>query len=169
MITVTYSGFDETIELLDKVQHIDSPIMQGIRELMEEAENIVNSWYSLQGNGNDDFVTSIDELPNGYVLTASGEDVGFLEFGAGVLVGESGVDEFVSEVDYPVEKGSWSDSHEHSNNPNARYYSKNQFWWYNKIRYTGLFATRGMQRALEMLRSEIDEYINEKIRAWIGN
>ena len=117
-MNIVVTGIDETIAELEKAKDIDKPIKEGIYEVMQEAEDIVLTKYSLQGNGNDDYVTSIEELPNGYVLTASGEDVGFLEFGAGVF---TEADEFADEVGYPVTPWSWSESHPHSENPNARY------------------------------------------------
>ena len=84
-MNIVVTGIDETIAKLEKAKDIDKPIKEGIYQVMQEAERIVLTKYSLQGNGNDDYVTSIEEIPNGYMLTASGEDVGFLEFGAGVF------------------------------------------------------------------------------------
>lgn len=165
-MNVTVTGIDEAITKLEKAKNIDKPIKEGIYEVMQEAEDIVLTKYSLQGNGNDDYVTSIEELPNGYVLTASGEDVGFLEFGAGVF---TEADEFADEVGYPVTPWSWSESHPHSENPNARYGAKNGFWWWSNIRYTGLTPTRGMQSALDHIRNTLVGVINRKIDEWIGN
>ena len=166
---VVVTGIDEVLEKLSRVKHIDNPVLKGIRELMEQAEVIVSNAYSDSynaTNGNSEFTTNISEAPNGYILTAGGADVGFLEFGAGVF---TEADEFANEVDYPVYAGSWSESHEHSENPNARYFAKNGFWWWSNIRYTGLMPTRGMQRALDHLRATGDQYIRNKIEQWIGN
>lgn len=165
-MNIVVTGIDETIAKLEKAKDIDKPIKEGIYQVMQEAERIVLTKYSLQGNGNDDYVTSIEEIPNGYMLTASGEDVGFLEFGAGVF---TEANEFADEVGYPVTPWSWSESHPHSENPNARYGAKNGFWWWSNIRYTGLTPTRGMQSALDHVRNTIQGVIERKIAEWIGN
>lgn len=163
---ITVTGIDEAIAKLEKAEQIEKPILEGILEVLKEAERIVTTRYSLQGNGNEDFVTDIEEIPNGYMLTVSGEDVGFLEFGAGVF---TEADEFADEVGFPVAPWSWSESHPHSENPNARYGAKNGFWWYNNIRYTGLAPMRGMQQALDHVRNTIQGVIERKIAEWIGN
>ena len=163
---ITVTGIDEAIAKLEKAEQIEKPILEGILEVLKEAERIVSTRYSLQGNGNEDFVTDIEEIPNGYMLTVSGEDVGFLEFGAGVF---TEADEFADEVGFPVAPWSWSESHPHSENPNARYGAKNGFWWYNNIRYTGLAPMRGMQQALDHVRNTIQGVIERKIAEWIGN
>lgn len=163
---VRVTGIDEAIAKLEKAEQIEKPILEGILEVLKEAERIVTTRYSLQGNGNEDFVTDIEEIPNGYMLTVSGEDVGFLEFGAGVF---TEADEFADEVGFPVAPWSWSESHPHSENPNARYGAKNGFWWYNNIRYTGLAPMRGMQQALDHVRNTIQGVIERKIAEWIGN
>ena len=161
---LTITGFDELIAKLDNAGVVAERTLDGIREVIEEAEQIVITKYSLQGNGNNDFKTSIKQIKDGWQLTVSGEDVGFLEFGAGVF---TQADDFAEEVDYPVEPGSWSESHEHSSNPNARYFAKNGFWWWHNIRYTGLYPTRGMQEALDHIRDNILQVIESRIKEWI--
>ena len=165
-ITVQLHGIDTALDLIGRIENIDEPMMAACRELIETAENIVLSRYALQSNGNNDYQTSIEPIENGYKLTVSGEDVGFLEFGAGVF---TEADEFESQVGFPIYPGSWSESHEHSDNPNARYFAKNGFWWWSNIRYTGLIATRGMQRALDEVRLQADEVVKRKINEWLGN
>lgn len=164
---ITVTGIDETIATLERAEKLDEPILDGILKALQEAERIVSTKYSLRVvEGNSDFTTDIEEIPNGYMLIASGEDVGFLEFGAGVF---TEANEFANEVGYPVAPWSWSESHPHSENPNARYGAKNGFWWWNNIRYTGLAPTRGMQEALDYIRNNVQKIIEDKIIKWIGN
>lgn len=166
-ITVEISGLDAAMEVLERVSNLERPMMEACRELIEMARNIVLTRYSYQGiSGNYDYQTSIEPIDNGYRLVVSGEDVGFLEFGAGVF---TEADEFASQVDFPVYPGSYSEQAEHSENPNARYFAKNGFWWWSNIRYTGLIATRGMQRALDEVRLQADEVAKRKISEWLGN
>lgn len=160
------TGFDELIAKLRGIHDVEETILDDIRKLMEEARDIAELKYSLQGNGNNDYESSITWIPNGWKLTMSGEDIGFLEFGAGVF---TEADDFAQEVSYPVKPGSWSESHDHSSNPNARYFAKNGFWWWNNIRYTGLYPTRGMQEAANHIRDNILQTIEARINAWIAS
>ena len=165
-MNLTITGFDELIAKLNNANVIQERILESIKELMEEAEQIVLTKYSLQKNGNSEFYTEVTQIDNGWQLIASGEDVGFLEFGAGVFAGIE-PDEFEQEVAYSVEPGSWSKINEHSSNPNARYFAKNGFWWWSNTRYTGLYPTRGMQSALDHLRDNILQVIEARINEWI--
>lgn len=167
--TIELKGIDYALELLGKAENLEQPMMAACRELIETAEKIVTARYSISyasQNGNKDFTTTIEPIENGYRLIASGEDVGFLEFGAGVF---TEADDFESQVSFPVYPGSWSELHPHSDNPNARYFAKNGFWWWSNFRYTGLIATRGMQRALDEIRMQADEVVRKKINEWLGN
>lgn len=163
---VTITGIDDVLAKLKKVETVDKALKEVCLELLQEAEQIVITKYGLRGSeGNDDFTTDIRMEQNGGTLYISGEDVGFLEFGAGVFTEPN---EFTSEVDYPVYPGSWSESHPHSENPNARYFAKNGFWWWSNVRYTGLSPTRGAMTALEHIRNTVDEAVQKKVNEWIG-
>lgn len=165
-VNVTVTGVDEAIARLEKAENIKQPLLEACEDLINIARIIVISRYSLQGNGNDDFYTNVEPIENGYRLSVIGEDVGFLEFGAGVFTEK---DEFADDVNYPIYPGSWSELHEHSDNPNARYFAKNGFWWWSNIRYTGLIATRGMQRGLDEIRMQAEQVVKRKIDEWLGN
>lgn len=159
---LTVTGIEETIATLEKAEKIDKPIKEAIYMAMQEAENLVLNAYRFQSVGkNDDYYTKIEEIPNGYTLTASGEDVGFLEFGVGIMTTP---DEFADEVSFPVYVGSYSEA-----NQGQFMKSGYRFWWFGKSRYTGLLPTRGMQRALDYLMDNITSIIEEKINEWIGN
>ena len=161
---ITISGLEDVLDTLEKVK--DTTWMQeACEELAERGAEIVRTKYSLQGNGNDDFNVYTRPIEDGYAIVADGEDIGFLEFGAGVFTEE---DDFASEVDFDVYPGSWSESHEHSENPNARYFAKNGFWWYRGIRYTGLVPKRGMQEALDWITVNYKEVIDRKFNEWIN-
>lgn len=166
-IIVQLKGIDAALEVLGKIENIETPMLEACKELIEMAERIVISRYSLMwSSGNKDYTTIIEPIENGYKLTVSGEDVGFLEFGAGVF---TEADEFAEQVNFPIYPGSWSELHPHSDNPNARYFAKNGFWWWSNIRYTGLIATRGMQKALDEIRLQADEVVRRKLNEWLGN
>ena len=168
-VNITVTGIEDAIGLMEKARDIEKPLLEACRELVEIARGVVEARYGISYasvNGNKDFHTSIVPIQHGYRLTVSGEDVGFLEFGAGVF---TEADEFAAEVGYPVYPGSWSELNSHSDNPNARYFAKNGFWWWNNFRYTGLIATRGMQKALDETRIQANEVVRRKIDEWLGN
>lgn len=163
---VELKGMDYALEVLGKLENLEQPLLEACRELVETAALTVIARYSMMAvRGNDDFHTSIEPIENGYKLTVSGEDVGFLEFGAGIFTDEK--NEFIEQVDFPVYAGSWSELHPHS--PNARYYAKDKFWWWSDYPYVGLIATRGMQSALDKIRLQADEVAKRKIEEWLGN
>ncbi len=160
MITIT--GLEETKALLDKVQNLERPLKEACKELCEMAELVVERRYSMYPqSGNVDYMTEIEELPFGYRLTVSGEDVGFLEFGTGIFASP---DEFESQVSYDIAPGSWSELH-------ARQFREGHlYWWYGGEKTQGTPPTRGMHVALEEVRNNIDEIVKRKVDEWIhGN
>ena len=160
-MNITVTGIDEAIAKLEKAKDIDKPIKEGIYEAMQTAEEMVLNAYGSSNSGNDDYVTSIEEMPNGYVLTASGESVGFLEFGAGWGVMP---DEFADEVDYDVAVGSYSDIE-----MGQFFKTGHRFWFYEKQMFRYVNPTRGMQKALDYLRDNLASIVQGKIDEWIGN
>lgn len=156
---ITINGVDKVIEKLDKLQKIEIPVMQGLKECLEEAQRIAESAYASQGE-NTDYSSNIEAIENGYRLVMSGEDVGFLEFGAGWGVMP---DEFADQVDYEVRMGSYSDE-------NMGLFAKTgyRYWYYQKQPYTHIDPTRGMQRALDYVRDNIEMHITKKVDEWIG-
>ena len=156
---ITITGLDEVLKKLDRAKNVDKPIMDGLYEAMQEAQNIAMEAYAWQGGENEDYDSYITEKDNGYVLTMSGEDVGFLEFGVGIM---TTADEFADEVDFDVSVGSYSKF-----NQGQFERSGYRFWWYEGVRYKGLLPTRGMQRALDFLRNNLMDIVERKCKEWI--
>ena len=157
---VEITGIEEAIEKLDRLKDLNVPIKQGIYEVVKEAENIVWWAYNTGGYGHDEhtgFEITVEENDNGYTLKAFGEDVGFLEFGAGIGVDP---DEFASEVDFSVTPGSWSET------LGTGQFARKGSWWHNGNYYTWIMATRGMQQALDYIRDNVAQRIQEKITEW---
>ena len=143
------------------VKNIESmPIREFLRDFMLEAKQRVIAAYSSQGAGNTDFKASVRTTKkNTATLTVRGEDVGFLEFGAGIDVR---LDEFTPEVDFFVSPGSYSITH-------ARSFIDKGFWVYSKVWYNGIPATQGMQEALDWARDNILPYMRSKVASWLVN
>ncbi len=157
MIQIT--GLEETEELLDRLKSLDKAMKEVCKELCEMAQTVVESKYSVWSYaGNTDYNTEIEELPDGFRLTAYGEDIGFLEFGAGVFTEP---DEFASQVGYDVRPGSWSETE------GTHQFEYHQFWMYGNVKYTGITPSRGMHYALEEVLNNVYEMAKRKIDEWI--
>ena len=111
-------------------------INREIEQIVDEAAEITRGAYS-SGDTNDEFDISVSHDGNTHTITASGKQVGFLEWGAGI---GTDPDELVSEVSYEVYDGSYSKAH------NGPYFRKG-YWTRDGRRLIGLIPTHGMKMA----------------------
>lgn len=158
----------DTSELEDLAQNLSTiPVVDFLKEMMESAEHIVNFHYAQQVDaGNVGYTTQVITGKDSATLIVSGEDVGFLEFGAGIGVKPN---DFAEEVTFPVEKGSYS-------NTRGGMYARTGyiFWVWNRQSFDGKYglvveATSGMQEALNHLRKILMYYIRKRIISWLSN
>lgn len=156
-MNITIKGLDGVLAKLQRYENLDEPMNRANEELMQMATSIVENSYASQGIGNEDYTVTAEHTEHGFKIIATGEDVGFLEFGAGVLTEPN--NEFVSEVPFPVYEGSWSETH-------SGIFAKNKFWFYAGSPYTGRPATRGMQRALDYIRNNALDTYKRYINEW---
>lgn len=89
-------------------------------------------------------VVTVEPIENGVAIVASGEKIGFLEFGAGDT---AEADEFARQVSYDVYPGSWSENH-------AREYVNQGFWIFGGVIYQHVTPTHAMQRAWEAVHEQ---------------
>lgn len=82
----------------------------------------------------------------GFIIRASGNDVTFLEFGAGVL---TDVQRPTVQASFDISPGSWSAS-EDGTGEFVRYGS----WHFNKVKYFGLVPAAGMQEACNAMEQQ---------------
>ena len=151
------------------VKRLDTiPVRKFLKDLMLDAKKMVIKAYGSQPfSGNEDFTATVRTTPMSATLTVRGADVGFLEFGAGLSTDP--MNEFATQVPYPVYLGSYSDE-SHGMYQRTHY----MFWiWTNgdgrKTEYNGIDATRGMQHTLEELRRTIKDYMRQRIASWLVN
>lgn len=86
-------------------------------------------------------------------IIASGEEVGFAEYGTGVLA-ESDPD-----APIPTGYGTWSGS------PEGKQILINKgYWYYNKKRLTGTAPTRALRTTIEYLKQNGAEMLRSKIK-----
>lgn len=102
------------------------------------------------GNG-----VTVDVLPieNGYAITASGEAVSFLEFGAGAMTNSA--DMFADIVSYEVSPGSWSRTE------GSGQYERDGYWYFGGVRYSYIMPRGGMQKAYEAVQTKCFEIARE--------
>jgi len=113
-------------ELRDEKKQIEKLRDEFLLKLGVRIETYLNGIY----NGGDirwfnqDYLIDVEPMPNGLRVTAKGESVAFIEFGAGIHAGNGKY-----ELDHPeFYPGSYSQDHantywiwEHSNTPNVEY------------------------------------------------
>lgn len=126
-----------------------------LRRLAERGSEVAT-----QAFGRHVTVTATEVSANVWKITASGEAIGFLEFGAGTMT--DGSDPFASQVSYDVSPGSWSRSPEGSGE-----FEKYGRWEFppGSGKYMTYVAPRhGMQRAYETIIAEVDSIAREVFR-----
>ena len=155
-------SFQEARELLCRLQHMD--LTELCKELADEGADVCSQAYSgVLQPGNDSYQVYSETIENGARIVATGHDVGFLEFGAGLTVDES--DTFAALVPYAVHPGSWSEEHE-------KQFTSKGYWRFmdgDKLseRITSLSPTRGMNQALDYVTDEaerrVKDYVSKRI------
>lgn len=169
------SNFDISIEVygLDMlVKNLKSvPATDIMRKVVNNAKKRTSAAYARGAvDGNTDYSLRVygSKAKNYVTLTAKGNDVGFLEFGAGSSVDDSNV--FIEQVSYPVYPGSWGIEH-----PNfyTRQYAYDGYWYWGADRenvnvYTAIEPTQGMQDALDYLYAAGQDEIIHRVAHWIA-
>ena len=144
MITVT--GVDHAISALAKYVNIQLKLNEIAKRLCEIGEPIIS-----QVHGNHSHVWT-ESTPEGYKIVAEGEDVLFIEFGAGNAAGRDvGLYDDVPSVVYP---GSWSATH-------ARQYVMYGNWWFGGQAYVEVVPTPAFYYAYEYMVQNLPRIIRE--------
>ena len=105
-------------------------------------------------NGNTDVTLTVEPLNNGYMLKASGEDVCFMEFGAGVTAG-LGYDTSKVTPPVPIEKGSWSSTQ------GTGKFMKDGYRWYNGQMMDAITPQMGMSHAVSEIQQRVTDVARE--------
>ena len=79
-------SINEAIQLIDKYKRdFEAKEKEFVRRLAEIGVRVARSGFAIADyDGANDVVVSMDQTTNGYAVVASGETVGFIEFGTGV-------------------------------------------------------------------------------------
>ena len=169
MISVSPSS---TKQLAILAQHIkakatglEENVDEKLRVLADEAKVIADAGYELATT----YGVKSHRLPkvyvdkedngegDGWLVIASGREVMFLEFGAGV---DTDTDHaWTQEMPFKVEPGSWSEDH-------AKQFSEKGYWFYDGKLWHGIPATRALYNASLAVRQKIEsgEWLNDEVK-----
>lgn len=110
---ITFTGIEHALQTVQKYSDLDKKVKEIAERLCQIGEPIIR-----QVHGNHATV-STEPTANGYKITASGEDILFIEFGAGDAAGSE--NSLYDRVPAAARPGSWSEKH-------AQMYSRYGFW-----------------------------------------
>lgn len=136
-------------------------IVEGSREITRRmAEVCADTARAAYGNGedgNDSFSVDVYEEKDGHVVSASGQDVYFLEFGAGVAAG-SGYDTTVIEPPVDISPGSWSSTR------GTKEFSRYGSWHHKGEKYTEIVPRKGMYYGVKAATEQLEQIAEEVFR-----
>ena len=133
----TYSGIEHAIQTLHRYDDLDGKAREIADRLCKIGEPIIRQ---VHGHHAD----NIETVPtdNGYKIVAEGEDVLFIEFGAGDAAGSANAN--YDRVPSVARPGSWSEKH-------AQMYSRYGFWVFGGHIYREVQPTPAFYYAYEYM------------------
>lgn len=148
-MNITITGVESALERIKKLPDADELARRITQRLCKDfAEPIVSEAHSGHAEVN------TVPLDDGYETYASGDDVLFVEFGAGNAAGaEAGNYTDVPSVVYP---GSWSETH-------ARQYVMYGNWWFGNQAYVEVVPNPSFYRAYEAVKMNLPKVAAEEI------
>ena len=145
-VEVSVKGLDTAIRLL---QRNSKNIDRFLERLCEVGQNAAQAAF-----GNAVSVTW-SKSGDGYVITANGEAVMFLEFGAGIYTDEA--HEFASQMPFEVAPGSFSQTVGQGQFiPGER-----EFWYWGHTRMEGVQPRRGMWQCYRAMEDSLERVWTE--------
>ena len=161
MTTVTINVHDANSvkNAINQIQEYKNWLKRKTNELMRRlaelgAETARNHYASGFIDENEDVVVTIEPTQGGYLITAAGEDVYFLEFGSGVAAG-NGYDTSVIEPPVDITPGSWSRTH--GTGEFERYGS----WHHDGKKYTMTVPRMGMYFGVKEIQMQVPNIATE--------
>ena len=162
LITIDIFDIDSIRKAAKEVEDLSSWIEKKsdelCRRLAELGRDVAVTAYADAGaEGNDDVDVTVEKAGNAfYILRASGSQVYFVEFGAGVAAGEN-YDTSVIEPSVDISPGSWSRTRGTGEFAN----SKEGYWHYKTVRYKQVVPRKGMYLAVKEAERRIEEIAKE--------
>lgn len=144
---ITVSGIAHAIKTVERYADINQKLLELAERLCKIGEPIIR-----QVHGNHaDFIRTVP-TENGYKIECEGEDVLFIEFGAGNAAGrDAGSYDAVPSV---VRPGSWSETH-------AKQYVMYGNWWFGGRAYVEVAPTPAFYYAYEYMVQNLPQIARE--------
>ena len=146
----TFTGIDHALQTIQKYSDLDRKVKEIAERLCRIGEPIIRQVHGHHAT------ISTEPTENGYKITASGEDILFIEFGAGDAAGSENSN--YDRVPSVARPGSWSEKH-------AQMYSRYGFWVfagqiYHEVQPTPAFyyAYEYMVQNLPMVAKDVFGY-----------
>ena len=141
-------------KIKDYEKKLDSKIKEVLTRLAKMGTRLVDFHYA-GGEGTEYEVTCVVNGNNAMII-AEGDDVVFLEFGAGF-----GTYDHLEEMEAsglpPIYPGSWSETE------GSGQFANKFYWYWNRTKYTRVTATEGFYFASEAIK---EEAVNEAIKVF---
>lgn len=145
-MNITVSGIEHALKTIEKYADMDRKLAELAERLCQIGEPIIH-----QIHGHHSRVWS-EPTANGYRIVAEGEDVLFIEFGAGDAAGsDNGLYDAVPAVARP---GSWSETH-------AQQYSRYGFWFFAGQKITEVPTSPAFYYAYEAMVQNLPRIAEE--------
>lgn len=149
-IDLTVESINKAIKEIEKFQkEVETRLDLLCKRLAELGVSVVADDYGYTRGG--EITVDWEKVEDGYLVTAAGKGVMFLEFGAGDEAGTG----FMGE-DVPVDTapGSWSSTH-------GKQYSEKGYWVWNGHVFTSVAPRSGMYFASERIKQEVESVARE--------
>lgn len=143
---ITVAGLNGAIKSINKLLNIDAKCEEIAKRLCEIGEPIIR-----QVHGNHAMVWT-EPSDHGYKIVAEGEDVLFIEFGAGNAAGSTAG--LYDDVPSVVRPGSWSETH-------AKQYVMYGNWWFGGVAYVEVVPTPAFYYAYEYMVQNLPQIAQE--------
>ena len=134
---VVVNGVAHALKTVQRYADTDRKVQEILKRLCEIGEPIIRQ---IHGHHADSIETTPSK--NGYKIHASGEDVLFIEFGAGNAAGSTAG--LYDDVPSVVRPGSWSETH-------AKQYVMYGNWWFGGQAYVEVVPTPAFYYAYEYM------------------
>lgn len=143
---VTITGIDSMINTVNRFLNIDERLDRIAKRLCEVGEPIIRQTHGHHAK------VWYEQTSTGYRIVAEGQDILFIEFGAGDMAGTTVI--LYDQVPAVVRPGSWSETH-------AQQYSTQGFWFFGGKMYRETvphpafyYAYQAMVQALQQIATE---------------
>lgn len=156
-ITLDKNGLNDAVKYLHRIERVlPQAVKNAAQRLAEGAKQSADIGFGMSDQfGNYDYEVTVESNDDGSIVIARGDDVLFLEFGAGKATDTSDI--MVQDTLVHVAKGSWSK--EYGTGEYARYGS----WHYKKNKFYLLEPTNAMQYAYDWIQQNGERILREEI------